>query len=98
MFEPSEVRPAARDATAGPIPAAPAAPRQPPAWATLMARLGYTRYGAQGGDWGTSISTLLARHDPEHVAGIHLTPPLAPPDPVWVSRSHGLSRRSAGSG
>jgi epoxide hydrolase len=52
------------------------------AWATLMARLGYSRYGAQGGDWGTSISTLLARHDPQHVAGIHLTPPLAPPDPA----------------
>jgi pimeloyl-ACP methyl ester carboxylesterase len=50
--------------------------------ATLMARLGYSRYGAQGGDWGTSISTLLARHDPQHVAGIHLTPPLAPPDPA----------------
>jgi pimeloyl-ACP methyl ester carboxylesterase len=50
--------------------------------ATLMARLGYSRYGAQGSDWGTSISTLLARHDPQHVAGIHLTPPLAPPDPA----------------
>jgi pimeloyl-ACP methyl ester carboxylesterase len=37
---------------------------------------------SQGGDWGTSISTLLARHDPQHVAGIHLTPPLAPPDPA----------------
>jgi pimeloyl-ACP methyl ester carboxylesterase len=52
------------------------------AWATLMARLGYARYGAQGSDWGTSISTLLARHDPGHVAGIHLMPPLAPPDPA----------------
>jgi epoxide hydrolase len=51
------------------------------AWATLMARLGYRRYGAQGGDWGTSISTRLGQLDPEHVLGIHLTPPLAPPDP-----------------
>jgi hypothetical protein len=52
------------------------------AWAELMARLGYSRYGAQGSDWGTSISTLLAQHAPRQVAGIHLTPPLAPPDPA----------------
>jgi pimeloyl-ACP methyl ester carboxylesterase len=50
------------------------------AWIELMARLGYERYGAQGSDWGTSISTSIAQQDPEHVAGIHLTPPLAPPD------------------
>jgi epoxide hydrolase len=54
------------------------------AWATLMARLGYERYGAQGSDWGTSISTELARQDPEHVVGIHLMPPLAPPDPATL--------------
>jgi pimeloyl-ACP methyl ester carboxylesterase len=47
-----------------------------------MARLGYERYGAQGSDWGTSVSTLIAQQDPDHVAGIHLTPPLAPPDPA----------------
>jgi epoxide hydrolase len=52
------------------------------AWAELMARLGYTRYGAQGSDWGTSVSTLLAQQDAKHIAGIHLTPPLAPPDPA----------------
>ena len=52
------------------------------AWAALMARLGYERYGAQGSDWGTSISASLAQQDPGHVAGIHLTPPLAPPDPA----------------
>ncbi|MFI6902396.1 epoxide hydrolase family protein [Nonomuraea sp. NPDC050394] len=51
------------------------------AWAELMARLGYHRYGAQGHDWGTSVTALLGRHDPAHVAGIHLVPPLAPPDP-----------------
>ena len=47
-----------------------------------MARLGYERYGAQGGDWGTSISATLAQRDPDHIVGIHLTPPLAPPDPA----------------
>jgi pimeloyl-ACP methyl ester carboxylesterase len=52
------------------------------AWATLMSRLGYTRYGAQGSDWGTSVSASLGQQDAEHVAGIHLMPPLAPPDPA----------------
>jgi pimeloyl-ACP methyl ester carboxylesterase len=50
-------------------------------WIELMARLGYARYGAQGSDWGTSISSLVGRRDREHVVGIHLMPPLAPPDP-----------------
>jgi len=40
--------------------------------AELMARLGYARYGAQGGDWGSIITTWLGADDAEHVAGIHL--------------------------
>lgn len=52
------------------------------AWARLMAGLGHTRYGAVGSDWGTSISSMLGASDPEHVAGIHLVPPLAGPDPA----------------
>jgi len=48
------------------------------AWAALMARLGYDRYGAQGTDWGTSVSAALGQLDQDHVAGIHLMPPLAP--------------------
>jgi epoxide hydrolase len=51
------------------------------AWVALMGRLGYERYGAQGSDWGTSVSSIIGQQDPDHVAGIHLTPPLAPPDP-----------------
>ena len=54
------------------------------AWIALMAHLGYERYGAQGSDWGTSISTLVGQQDREHVVGIHLTPPLAPPDPATL--------------
>ncbi len=50
------------------------------AWAVLMDRLGYARYGAAGSDWGTSVSSALAARDPEHVVGIHLVPPLAAPD------------------
>jgi epoxide hydrolase len=44
------------------------------AWAELMRRLGYERYGAQGGDWGSAISRELGVADAEHVAGVHLTP------------------------
>jgi pimeloyl-ACP methyl ester carboxylesterase len=42
------------------------------AWATLMARLGYGRYGAQGGDWGAGVTGFLGKQDPTHVAGIHV--------------------------
>jgi pimeloyl-ACP methyl ester carboxylesterase len=52
------------------------------AWCQLMARLGYERYGAQGGDWGTSVSTSIGQQDPDHVVGIHLNPPLVAPDPA----------------
>jgi pimeloyl-ACP methyl ester carboxylesterase len=41
-------------------------------FAKLMGRLGYTRYGAQGGDLGSGISTQLALDDAAHVAGLHL--------------------------
>jgi pimeloyl-ACP methyl ester carboxylesterase len=51
-------------------------------WARLMAGLGYPRYGAAGSDWGTSVSSLLGALDPAHVAGVHLVPPLAGPDPA----------------
>jgi epoxide hydrolase len=49
-------------------------------WAELMARLGYSRYGAQGGDWGARITTLLGLHDRDHVVGIHLNMVVAQPD------------------
>ena len=49
------------------------------AWATLMARLGYGRYGAQGGDWGSAVTTQLGRLDPGHLAGIHLNMPVVAP-------------------
>jgi epoxide hydrolase len=42
------------------------------AWAELMARLGYDRYFAQGGDWGSFVTTQIARADPEHCAGVHV--------------------------
>jgi epoxide hydrolase len=42
------------------------------AWVELMRRLGYERYGAQGGDTGALVSPELGRIDPEHLAGIHV--------------------------
>src|SRR5271165_5445892 len=42
------------------------------AWAVLMGRLGYTRYVAQGGDWGTAISAAMARQAPAGLLGIHV--------------------------
>jgi epoxide hydrolase len=42
-------------------------------WTTLMARLGYSRYGTQGTDIGAGIATQLAVDDKAHVVGLHLT-------------------------
>jgi len=42
------------------------------AWAILMARLGYPRFAAQGGDWGASVANHLAQRHPERTIGIHL--------------------------
>ncbi|MFC9558948.1 epoxide hydrolase family protein [Agromyces sp. NPDC056965] len=42
------------------------------AWAELMSRLGYERYGAQGGDTGAVISPMLGRIAPDHVIGVHV--------------------------
>ncbi|MFF4586446.1 epoxide hydrolase family protein [Streptomyces sp. NPDC001388] len=42
------------------------------AWAELMTRLGYERFGAQGGDWGAAISRELGRAHPGRVIGVHL--------------------------
>ncbi|MEV8560507.1 epoxide hydrolase family protein [Streptomyces sp. NPDC051917] len=42
------------------------------AWAELMRRLGYARFGLQGGDWGAGISRELGRVHPERVIGVHL--------------------------
>jgi pimeloyl-ACP methyl ester carboxylesterase len=42
------------------------------AWASLMESLGYTRYGAHGGDWGARISPALARLVPDRLIGLHM--------------------------
>jgi len=51
------------------------------AWATLMQRLGYTRYAAQGGDWGNAVSEVMALQQPPGLLGIHTNmPATVPPD------------------
>lgn len=42
------------------------------AFAQVMAALGYSRYGVQGGDWGSVVSQNVADLDTEHVCGVHL--------------------------
>jgi pimeloyl-ACP methyl ester carboxylesterase len=46
-------------------------PRIARAWTTLMQRLGYTRYVAQGGDWGNAVSEIMALQKPQGLLGIH---------------------------
>ncbi len=48
------------------------------AFAELMTRLGYERFGAQGGDWGSTVVTQLALQVPERLFGIHLNMVIAP--------------------
>ena len=56
-------------------------------WAGLMAVLGYSRYGAQGGDWGSAVTTRLGVQDPSHCVGIHL-------NMVTVGPPHGASEHT----
>jgi pimeloyl-ACP methyl ester carboxylesterase len=52
------------------------------AWAELMKRLGYTRYVAQGGDWGSPVSSAMARQAPAGLLGIHINLPATIPPEV----------------
>jgi pimeloyl-ACP methyl ester carboxylesterase len=69
------------------------------AWGELMKRLGYTRYVAQGGDWGAPICSAMARQAPPGLLGIHLNlPATLPPEvtavlPVGGPAPPGLSEK-----
>lgn len=54
-------------------------PRIAAAWAELMSRLGYDRYGAQGGDWGAAVAMALGATGSQALAGVHVNMPLADP-------------------
>ena len=68
-------------------------------WAQLMRGLGYNRFGAQGGDWGASVSTVLGLNHPENLIGLHLNyipgsfkPFLGPQSPQSVRSRKRISR------
>ena len=53
--------------------------RMAKALTVLMDRLGYSKYGIQGGDWGAAIALEMARLAPAHVIGLHLNLIAVPP-------------------
>jgi len=59
------------------------------AWAELMKRLGYTRYVAQGGDWGTPVSSAMARQNAAGLLGIHVNLPATVPPEVAAALGGG---------
>jgi pimeloyl-ACP methyl ester carboxylesterase len=67
------------------------------AWVELMKRLGYTKYVAQGGDWGAFVSEMMAVQAPPELIGIHTSFPMViPPDiskglPIGAPTPPGLS-------
>jgi pimeloyl-ACP methyl ester carboxylesterase len=52
------------------------------AWVVLMKRLGYTRYVAQGGDWGNAVTEQMALLAPPELLGIHTNMPATVPDNI----------------
>jgi pimeloyl-ACP methyl ester carboxylesterase len=59
------------------------------AWAELMARLGYDRYVAQGGDWGNAVTEQLALLRPPGLVGIHTNMPATVPADVAHALQYG---------
>ncbi|HEX2650475.1 MAG TPA: epoxide hydrolase [Burkholderiales bacterium] len=71
-------------------------------FAELMSLLGYERFGAQGGDWGASISSLLAVRHAQRLMGIHLNllmvrrEPKLVDDPVYLQQLNHFLKEEAG--
>lgn len=59
------------------------------AWATLMDRLGYKRYVAQGGDWGDAVNEQMALQKPAGLLGIHTNMPGTLPDHISAALDGG---------
>ncbi len=58
------------------------------AWIVLMKRLGYTKFAAQGGDWGSPVSNAMAKLAPPELLGIHVNlPGVVPPEVVKALQS-----------
>jgi pimeloyl-ACP methyl ester carboxylesterase len=59
------------------------------AWIALMKRLGYTRYVAQGGDWGNAVTEQMALVAPPELVGIHTNMPATVPDDIANALKYG---------
>ena len=59
------------------------------AWIVLMKRLGYTRYVAQGGDWGNAVTEQMALLVPPELVGIHTNMPATIPDGIAMALQAG---------
>ena len=59
------------------------------AWVVLMKRLGYTRYVAQGGDWGNAVTEQMALLAPPELLGIHTNMPATVPDNIAEALKQG---------
>jgi pimeloyl-ACP methyl ester carboxylesterase len=59
------------------------------AWAELMNRLGYTRYVAQGGDWGSAVSEAMALQEPKGLLGVHVNLPAVTPPEIAAALAAG---------
>lgn len=78
------------------------------AWVELMARLGYPRFHAAGGDWGGRVTAALGHRHPDRVAGLHsFTPYVVDPDDrdesgldateqAWVQATDAFRRTGGG--
>ncbi len=54
-------------------------------WDALMVALGYDRYFAQGGDWGSAVTCAIGGNHANHCAGIHVNMIVGQPDPATMS-------------
>jgi pimeloyl-ACP methyl ester carboxylesterase len=68
--------------------------RMAKAFVVLMDRLGYPKYGIQGGDWGSAVAQDMAYQAPTHVIGLHLNLiTAAPPNPEAVAQMSDAERK-----
>jgi pimeloyl-ACP methyl ester carboxylesterase len=70
-------------------------PRIANAWAQLMKRLGYSRYVAQGGDWGAGVSSWMAKQQPSGLIAVHLNLPILFPPPPPPPRGYTAEEQAA---